>query len=47
MKELCTVSIKPSLQPLSGETLHHKTAIAEDGAHPDIALVTVIIMCIF
>ena len=31
------VSVEPSLQPLSGERMRHRTAISEDGARLDVA----------
>ena len=31
------VSTEPSLQPITGETLRHRTAISADGAHLDMA----------
>ena len=39
MSEVCTnVSIEPHLQPLSGETLHFKTANSDSNARLDIAV---------
>ena len=37
MKEIChNVTIEPILQPLSGETLHPRSAIADDNARSDV-----------
>ena len=37
MSEVChDVQVEPHLQPLSGELLHHKSAIQEDDARVDI-----------
>ena len=39
LSEVCHgVTIEPHLQPLSGETLSHWSAIIHDGAHLDIAM---------
>ena len=38
MSEVCNnTTIEPTLQPISGETLSHASAISEDGPHLDIA----------
>ena len=38
MSEVCNITtIEPTLQPISGETLSHASAISEDGARLDIA----------
>ena len=37
MKEVChNVTIEPILQPLSGETLHPRSAIVDDNARSDV-----------
>ena len=39
LTEVCHgVTIEPHLQPLSGETLSHQSAITEDGARLDVAI---------
>ena len=39
LSEVCHgVTIEPYLQPLSGETLSHRSAIIHDSAHLDIAM---------
>ena len=39
LTEVCHgVTIEPHLQPLSGESLSHRSAITEDGARLDVAM---------
>ena len=39
LAEVCHgVTIEPHLQPLSGESLSHRSAITEDGARLDVAM---------